>query len=48
MGLIPDVLSSPMRLNITAAQREEWFPQLLDFLKAHPLGLTEWLYGRIE
>ena len=35
-----------MRLNITAAQREEWFPQLGDFLKAHPLELTEWLYGR--
>ncbi len=48
MGLIPDVLSNPMRLNITDAQREEWFPQLVDFLKAHPLELTEWLYGRIE
>ena len=37
-----------MRLNITAAQREEWFPQLRDFLKAHPLELTEWLYGRTD
>ena len=46
MGLKPDVLSNPMRLNITAHQREEWFPQLVDFLKAHPLELTEWLYGR--
>lgn len=48
MGLIPDVLSNPMRLNITAVQREEWFPQLLDFLRVHPLELTEWLYGRKE
>jgi integrase len=48
MALVPDVLSNPMRLNITTAQREEWFPRLLDFLKAHPLQLTEWLYGRTE
>ncbi len=48
MGLIPDVLSNPMRLNITTAQREKWFPQLLDFLNTNPLELTEWLYGRRE
>ena len=48
MALAPDVLSNPLRLNITADQREEWFPQLLDFLKANPLELTEWLYGRQE
>ncbi len=48
MALVPDVLSNPIRLRITADQREEWFPQLLDFLKAHPLELTEWLYGRTE
>lgn len=48
MVLVPDVLSNPFRLNITSSQRDEWFPQLLDFLKAHPLELTEWLYGRRE
>lgn len=48
MTLVPDVLSNPKRLNITAVQREEWIPQLLEFLEAHPLELTEWLYGRTE
>ncbi|MGC9225104.1 MAG: tyrosine-type recombinase/integrase [Terracidiphilus sp.] len=48
MALVPDVLSNPLRLNITADQRDEWFPQLLDFLRANPLELTEWLYGRRE